>query len=44
MFENLAQEIKSAYVNDKDKPSEAFKKKQNLYKEAEAGKVFATAR
>jgi len=44
MFENLAEEIKSAYINDKDKPSEAFKRKENLYKEAESGRVFSSNR
>ena len=40
MFENLAEEIKSAY----NKSGEAFKKKETLYKEAEAGKIFTAAR
>jgi hypothetical protein len=40
----LAEEIKNSYINNKDNPSKAFKKKQNLYNEAEAGKVFAAAR
>ncbi len=37
MFESLAEEIKQAY----HKSGETFKKKETLYKAAEAGKVFA---
>ena len=44
MFKNLAEEIKNAYINDKDKPSESFKKKETLYKEAESGRVFSSNR
>ncbi|CAI2184863.1 4239_t:CDS:2 [Funneliformis geosporum] len=35
MFENLAEEINDAY----NKSGEAFKKKENLYKEAETGRI-----
>jgi ribosomal protein S7 len=44
MFKNLAEEIKSAYLNDKEKPSEALKRKESLYKEAESGRVFSSNR
>jgi len=44
MFEKLAEEIKRAYINDKDRPSKAFKRKENLYKEAESGRVFSSNR
>ena len=37
MYEKLAEEIKNAY----NKSGEAFKKRENLYKEAESGKVFS---
>jgi ribosomal protein S7 len=39
MFEKLAEEIKNAH----NKSGEAFKKKENLYKEAESGKVFSSS-
>ncbi|CAG8509662.1 202_t:CDS:1 [Paraglomus occultum] len=38
MYEKLAGEINSAY----NKSGEAFKKKENLYKEAESGRVFSS--
>lgn len=40
MYKKLAEEIKNAY----NKSGEAFKKKENLYKEAEAGRVFSFSR
>jgi small subunit ribosomal protein S7 len=38
MYEKLADEIINAY----NKSGEAFKKKENLYKEAESGRVFSS--
>ena len=40
MYEKLAEEISNAY----NKAGEAFKKKENLHKEAESGRVFSLNR